>query len=170
MRSDDDRSTAGVPDINAFDPEFLQELDRFDEPDTAAEAEAAGPWTVQEIPTGGWGVFRLGRSAARGDAPAAAFRRKETALVAAAVLPGTGRDPRYRLSQEESAPGYALEGTRGEVEGYLRLFDENLRDALHVAECLLRSPEALARLLEAAGAVTLRETGRLLRRQVEGTL
>jgi len=160
MRSKKDRSTA-LP-TNAFEETFLSAIDQLDEPMTAAEAEAAGPWALLAMPSGDWGVFRRGQSAAR-DLPVASFRRRETALLAAAVLPGTGRDPQYRLAVEPDARGYALTVPSGEAAGHARLFDENLRDALHVAECLVRNPEALARLLEAAGGVALRETGRLLR-------
>jgi hypothetical protein len=161
MRSKNDRSTL-IP-TNAFDEAFLAAIDQLDEPMTAAEAEAAGPWALLAMPGGEWGVFRRGQSPERGDVPVASFRRRETALLAAAVLPGTGRDPLYRLAAEVGSRGYALTGPAGEVTGYARLFDENLRDALHVVECLVRNPEALARLLEAAGGVTLRETGRILR-------
>lgn len=160
MRSKRDRSIL-LP-TNAFEETFLAAIDQVDEPVTAAEAEAAGPWVLLAMPGGEWGVFRRGQSAER-DAPVASFRRRETALLAAAVLPGTGRDPRYRLALEPDARGYALTIPVGEEAGHTRLFDENLRDALHVAECLVRNPEALARLLEAAGGVALRETGRLLR-------
>ncbi|HEX3531202.1 MAG TPA: hypothetical protein VH988_29425 [Thermoanaerobaculia bacterium] len=160
MRSKRDRSTL-LP-VNAFEETFLAAIDQLDEPMTAAEAEAAGPWALLAMPSGEWGVFRRGQSAER-DVPVASFRRRETALLAAAVLPGTGRDPQYRLAGEPDAQGYALTIPSGEATGHVRLFDENLRDALHVAECLVRNPEALARLLEAAGGVALRETGRLLR-------
>lgn len=160
MRSKKDRSTL-LP-TNAFEETFLAAIDQLDEPMTAAEAEAAGPWSLLAMPSGDWGVFRRGQSPER-DIPVASFRRRETALLAAAVLPGTGRDPLFRLAAEPGAQGYALTGSSGEASGHARLFDENLRDALHVAECLVRNPEALARLLEAAGGVALRETGRLLR-------
>lgn len=162
MRSERDRSFL-LPG-NAFDETFLAAIDQLDEPVTAAEAEAAGPWTLQETADGGWGVFRRGQSAERGDVPVASFRRREKALLAAAVLPGTGRDPLYRLDAEPGDEGFAVRGPDGEVEGHLRLFDEPLKEALHVVDCLVRSPEALARLLEAAGGIALRETGRLLRR------
>jgi hypothetical protein len=161
MRSQKDRSTL-LPS-NAFDETFLAIMDQLDEPLTAAEAETAGPWALLAMPGGGWGLFRQGQSPERGDIPVAVFRRRETALLAAAVLPGTGRDPLFHLDPEVDARGYALSSPSGEQTGHLRLFDESLRDALHVAECLVRSPEALARLLEAAGGVALRETGRLLR-------
>jgi hypothetical protein len=160
MRSKKDRSTL-LP-TNAFEETFLAAIDQLDEPMTAAEAEAAGPWALLPMPGGTWGVFRRGQSPEQ-DVPVASFRRRETALLAMAVLPGTGRDPLYRLAAEPDAQGYALTVSSGEAAGHTRLFDENLRDALHVAECLVRNPEALARLLEAAGGVALRETGRLLR-------
>jgi hypothetical protein len=160
MRSKKDRSTL-LPS-NAFEETFLAAIDQLDEPMTAAEAEAAGPWALLAMPGGDWGVFRRGQGPER-DVPVASFRRRETALLAAAVLPGTGRDPLFRLAPEPDAQGYALTGSSGETAGHARLFDENLRDALHVAECLVRNPEALARLLEAAGGIALRETGRLLR-------
>ena len=160
MRSKRDRSTL-LPS-NAFEETFLAAIDQLDEPVTAAEAEAAGPWALLAMPGGDWGVFRRGQSAEH-DTPVASFRRRETALLAAAVLPGTGRDAQYRLALEPDAHGYALTVPFGEEAGHTRLFDENLRDALHVAECLVRNPEALARLLEAAGGLALRETGRLLR-------
>lgn len=161
MRSEKDRSTL-FPN-NAFDETFLAAIDQLDEPMTAAEAEAAGPWSLLPMPGGGWGVFRRGQSPERGDVPAATFRQREKALLAAAVMPGTGRDPLFRLAPDASSEGFALTSSSGGPEGHFRLFDENLRDALHVAECLVRSPEALARLLEAAGGIALRETGRLLR-------
>jgi hypothetical protein len=161
MRSKKDRSTL-IP-TNAFDETFLAAIDQLDEPVTAAEAEAAGPWSLVPMANGEWGVFRRGQSPERGDVPIASFRRREKALLAAAVLPGTGRDPLFRLAPEADPHGYTVISQSGETEGHLRLFDENLRDALHVAECLLRSPESLARLLEAAGGIALRETGRLLR-------
>jgi hypothetical protein len=46
--------------------------------------------------------------------------------------------------------------------GHLELFDERLIEALHVVEGILRSPEALAILLEAAGQVALERTGVIL--------
>lgn len=160
MRSEKDRST--LFPSNAFDETFLAAIDQLDEPMTAAEAEAAGPWALLPMPSGGWGLFRRGQSPDRGDVPAATFRQREKALLAAAVMPGTGRDRLFHLAPDVSSEGFALSSSGG-PEGHLRLFDENLRDALHVAECLVRSPEALARLLEAAGGIALRETGRLLR-------
>jgi hypothetical protein len=79
---------------NAFVPSFLERIGERDEPPTAAEADAAGPWRVEEIPGEGFGLFRLGESRGRGFRPAAVFRQRFLALFAAAVLPGTGPPPR----------------------------------------------------------------------------
>ena len=96
----------------------------------------------------------------------ALFPSRWLALVAAAVLPGTGRDPLVRIDKQPDADGvYPLilpspEG--GEVVGRLQLFDEALVDALNVAIHLLQAPESLAWLLEAAGAVALERCGAIL--------
>jgi hypothetical protein len=148
---------------NAFSSSFLQRIGERDEPPTAGEADAAGPWRVEELPGGGFGLFRLGESAARGFRPAATFRRRSLALLAAAVFPGTGRDAAFRLRQEAAPAGYAIEeGPGGELAGHCELFDESLIGALHVAGMLASSPEALAYLLEAAGQVALERAGAIL--------
>jgi hypothetical protein len=67
---------------NAFTPEFLSRLDQRDEPLTAAQAAAAGPWIVQVLPSPGWAVLRRGESLAAGDRPIAVFRQRERALLA----------------------------------------------------------------------------------------
>ena len=114
----------------------------------------------------GFGLFRVGESLGRGFAPVALFPSRWLALVAAAVLPGTGRDPLVRIDKQPDADGvYPLilpspEG--GEVVGRLQLFDEALVDALNVAIHLLQAPESLAWLLEAAGAVALERCGAIL--------
>ena len=153
---------------NAFSPSFLERLGQRDEPPTAGEAGVAGPWSPEEIPGRGWGLFPPGESAAAGDAPYAVFREKWLATIAAAVLPGTGREPAFRLAKEEDAQGYAVTaGDGGAVLGHLALFDENLVAALHVAEALLRSPWNLATFLEAAGQVALERSGAILSRRVQ---
>src|SRR6476661_1479432 len=160
MRSSDD----SIPSSrNAFSPSFLHRIGERDEPPTAGEADAAGPWRALELPGRGFGLFRTGESPARGHRPAAVFRQRWLALLAAAVLPGTGRDAAFRLQKDSGPEGFAVEaGHGGEVVGHLELFDPNLTEALHVAEGLLRSPEALAVLLEAAGQVALERAGAIL--------
>jgi hypothetical protein len=97
----------------------------------------------------------------RGHRPTAVFSERWLALLAAAVLPGTGRDAAFRLHKEPGPGGFAVEtGNGGEPVG--TLFDERLIEALHVVERLVRSPEALANVLEAGGPLTLERAGALL--------
>jgi hypothetical protein len=154
---------------NAFSPTFLQRIGERDEPPTAGEADMAGPWRIEEIPARGWALFPLGASSARGDRPYAVFAERWIALLTAAFLPGTGREPAFSLRKEAGPEGYAVEaGPGGEVIGYLSLFDEKLVDALHVGESLLRSPECLAYFLESGGQVALERSGVILDERVVG--
>ncbi|HZF07903.1 MAG TPA: hypothetical protein VFE33_03845 [Thermoanaerobaculia bacterium] len=157
-----DRENGSTPrPSNAFTPEFLARLDQQDEPLTAAQADVAGPWIVVPIPSPGWAVLRRGESLAAGDIPRAVFVHRERALLAAAVLPGTGFDRLFRLQHERSPEGYAVE-SGGQVVGHLHHFDPELVTALHTAETVIRLPECLTRVLEASGAVTLETAGRML--------
>jgi len=164
MRSPNDSTPSRS---NAFSEEFLVRLDERDEPSSAAEADAAGPWKLEPYPHGGFALLRQGESLRRGDRPAGTFERRETALLAAAILPATGRDPLFRLRGEETAAGFPLERARGEVVGHLEFYDPDAAAALHVAESLVRSPDALARLLEAAGKVALERAGKIAFERVE---
>ncbi|HYG63504.1 MAG TPA: hypothetical protein VEL74_13060 [Thermoanaerobaculia bacterium] len=165
MRSFDDRSSSAIHP-NAFDGPFLRRLAERDEPPTAGDADVAGPWRIEEIPQHGFGLFRLGESLSRGFAPVAIFPSRWLALLMAAILPGTGRDPLVRLEKLLDVEGgypLVLPGPDGgEVVGRFQLFDEAAVDALNVAVHLLQAPESLAYLLEAAGAVTLERCGAIL--------
>ena len=147
---------------NAFSPSFLELFNRRDEPPTAGEADVAGPWRVEPIPGLGFGLFRAGETLARGFRPAAVFPDRWLALLAAAVLPGTGRDAMLHLSKNADSEGYGVALDDGEVVGHLELFDEPLLDAMNVAVGLARSPQSLAHLLEAAGPVALERCGAIL--------
>jgi hypothetical protein len=148
---------------NAFSPSFLHRIAQRDEPSTAGEADMAGPWRILEMPGKRFGVFRLGESPARGHRPAVVFQERWLALLAAAVLPGTGRDAAFRLHKESGPGGFAIEtGNGGEPVGHSALFDERLIEALHVVERLVRSPEALAHVMEAAGPLALERAGAVL--------
>jgi hypothetical protein len=128
MRSSDDSTLSSSR--NALSPSFLHRIGERDEPSTAGEADAAGPWRVLERTGRGFGLFRAGESPARGHRPAAVLRQRWLALLAAAVLPGTGRDAAFRLQKDSGPEGFAVEaGHGGEVVGYLELFDPNLIEA-----------------------------------------
>jgi hypothetical protein len=147
---------------NAFSPSFLEQLMDRDEPPTGGEADVAGPWRIEPIPGLGFGLFRIGESLGRGFRPAAVFPDRWLALLAAAVLPGTGRDALLRLNKHPDAEGYGVVLDDGEVVGHFELFDEALLDALNVTASLVRSPQALAYLLEAAGPAALERCGAIL--------
>jgi hypothetical protein len=49
---------------------------------------------------------------------------------------------------------------------FFALFDESLIEALHVVETLVRAPESLANLLEAAGPIALERAGAILEERV----
>lgn len=154
MRSQLNGSTPAP--ANAFTEDYLALLNERDEPLTAAEADYAGPWSVEDLPQGGHTVFRAG-----GDRPYAVFSRIELAQVAAAVLPGSGREKRYKLGRDEE-PGRGYPITRfGETVGYVGLFDEDLVASLNVIDALLSSPNDFAWLLEAAGGLALQHVGRI---------
>jgi hypothetical protein len=151
---------------NVFLTDFLARLRERNEPSPVAEADVAGPWTVEEFRFTWYGVYRRGESSTRGHLPTAVFADSSLALLAAAALPGTGRDALFHLQKDPTPDGYALE-SGGEVIAHLAHFDEKLVDALHTLECLLRSPEALANLLEAAGSVALERAGAILGGRLE---
>ena len=199
MSSESDRRQG-----NAFTVEFLQRLDEIREPDGAHEADVAGPWAIRPVlyrGATGFAVLREWESLENGagDVPYAVFGRRELALLAAAVLPATGREPLFRLATEPDAEGFPLVaalsvsanrapaarstetraattptpeasaaavGSFPAAAGHLRDFDEALAGALHLAAALVRSPVALAWLLEAAGHVALEQAGRILDRRV----
>ena len=155
---------------NVFKTQFLARLNERDEPPTAGDADVAGPWRIEAIPGEGFGLFRIGESLARGFSPLAVVPSRWLALVLAAVLPGTGRDPLIRIEKKADEDGgypLVLPGSDGQkVVGRLRVFDERLIDAVNVAVYLLQAPESLAWLLEAAGGVALERCGAILDERV----
>jgi hypothetical protein len=179
---------------NAFTHDFLTRLDQAGEPDSAREADVTGPWAVRPVAYRGgtgFGLLREWESVEQGDVPYAVFRRREMALLAAAVLPASGREPLFRLRKQPDALGFELDavdraGTHptsaadgadaadltaaaaapSTATGHVREFDEDFAAALHVAAAIVRSPLALARLLEAAGFVAVEQVGRILHRRI----
>jgi hypothetical protein len=169
MQSYDKRTTSAVHP-NVFTQHFLGRLAERDEPPTAGDADVAGPWRIEPIPGAGFGLFRLGETLARGFEPVAVLPARWLALLTAAVLPGTGRDPLVHLANTPDADGVYplhLPGPDGaEVVGRFRLFDQPTIHALNVVIHLLQSPESLANLLEAAGAVALERCGAILEERI----
>ena len=82
------------------------------------------------------------------------FKHRELALATAALLPALGKDTWFQVAIGAGPNGHRLE-QRGELVGYLATYDDRLRDALHIAECLIRSPTGLANLLLGASPLAL---------------
>jgi hypothetical protein len=158
-------STPGspTPPEHIFNREFLAYLAERDEPATAAEADTAGPWHVERDPKGGWAVLRQGESFEKSTRtiPTATFERREAALLAAAVLPGTGRDPRFRLASEPDDRGHPILHD-GQVVGHSEYFWEAFVDAVNVLDAVIASPRAFALLLDAAGGLALEHVEKIV--------
>jgi len=122
----------------------------------------AGPWFIEEIPDRGYALFRAGEGYARGFRPAAVFPDRWLALLAKAVLPGTGRDAMLSLSKKADSYGYGVTLDDGAAVGHFELFDEALLDGMNFVAALLRSPESLACALKAAGGLALERCGAIL--------
>jgi hypothetical protein len=152
---------------NVFRAGFLARLDERDEPGSASEAECDGPWVVVECELQGepgFAVLRQWEHSARDD-PRAWFKQRELALVTAALLPAHGKEPWFQVAAGAGPHGHRLE-QRGELVGYLTIYDDRLRDAVHIAECLIRSPAGLANLLLGASPLALALIGTILGRRV----
>lgn len=140
-----------------FSSEFLAGLRERDEAPTALEADLSGPWRTDPVPgrPGCVGVLRAWESLEDGDQPRAVFSEEELAMLCVVALPLVGREPLFHLGTEAGAQGYpvmAVDGERGPVEcGALALFEPEVVSTLHVLQGLVRSPAALAALIEAAG-------------------
>jgi hypothetical protein len=147
--------------FHAITPEFLRFLsERDDEPRTASEGDLAGPWRIELLAGGHHGLFRPGEDPLR-DRPFCNARGLEDAHLLAALLPGVGRDPLYRLQTEATSEGFALEAD-GEVAGHVTLFYPSVADALHHFGCALRSPVSFAHLIQAGSGLTLTHVDRIL--------
>lgn len=165
MRSSVDGSSVSNPPShpNAFTAEFLRRLLERDESPTGAEADVAGPWRIEEIPGRGFGLFRVGESAARGFEPVALYPARWLALLTSSVLPGTGRDPMLRLRFDAGKDGrYDVLLEDGKVVGSFQNFDEKLLDAVNVAITIAQAPLSLADLVEGAGPVGAERCGTIL--------
>jgi hypothetical protein len=148
-----------------FSEEFLAYLAGFDEPATAGEAGASGPRHLEPDPEGGWVVLREEESLESGDVPEATFVQKEVALLAAAVLPGTGRPDLYTLGEHLCEWGFPV-FRDGVVVGYSRHFHEGFISALNVLDALLAAPLDFAWLLEAVGGTALERVDKIVARRL----
>src|SRR4051812_7846867 len=157
---------------NLFSPTFLELLREREEVLTASEAELAGPWKCESDPgrPGAVAVLRQWESVDHQDAPEAVLWHDETALLLTAVLPALDREPLFHLSDQEVPEGYTVSAVFGEqglqVAGWLRHYKPEAVEALHLLECVVRSPAALAALLEAAGCTAIEQAGQIVARRL----
>lgn len=146
--------------VQVFTAEVLEQLRERDEPRTASRAELAGPWQVVAHPAGGFAVTRAGDHEA-GAPPYGRFADRHHALLVGAATHALLDGSRFHIDPERSAEGYRLlrEGT--DVGSFLH-FEGDIQPSLDALESVLRFPQALAWLLEAAGPTALELAGRQL--------
>ena len=175
MRSPRHPISPATPSLdNLFSPDFLALLRERDEVLTASEAELAGPWKCEPHPgqPGAVAVLREWESFEQKDAPEAVLCHDETALLMTVLLPALEREPLFHLSEEETPEGYAISAVFGEqgvqVAGWLRRYRPEAVQMLHLLECVLRSPAALAALLAAAGCGAVEQAGQIVARRLAG--
>ena len=158
-------SVPPAPLDNAFSPAYLAHLREQDDPLTAAEAELAGPWKIDRFPAnrGLSPCFGSGRrwTPAIHPSPSSGMRRGTAPL-----RPPSGDRPRAALlyrgrSRFEGYPLVAVYGEQGpQVAGWLDRCEPRWAEGLHLLEAIVRSPLALATLLEAAGPGAEEQVGR----------
>jgi hypothetical protein len=138
---------------------------------TAAEAELAGPWKIEPVPGRSpfFGSGRIWEDLAVGDPPAAVLWHLETARLLSVLLPVVDREPLFHVEEEAVAEGFPLVAVYGEqgpqVAGWLDRYEPRWAEGLHLMEAIVRSPWALATLLEAAGPGAEEQVGRIRARQ-----
>jgi hypothetical protein len=148
---------------NAFDPEYLSQLARHDEPVTAGEAVTGGFWRVVPMGDERFGLYRQWESPEDGDEPFGTLTDRDTALLAAAFLPLVDRARSFSVDPEDA--GGPVLYRDGRAVGRLRHGNPELTDALNLADGLARCPSSIASFLEAAGAAALELAGKILVRR-----
>jgi hypothetical protein len=155
-------SVPPTPPANAFSPAYLAHLREQDDSLTAAEAELSGPWKIEPAPgkPGAVAILRQWE-----DPPAAVVWHEEIARILAVLLPVIDREPLFYIEEEAAAEGYPLIAVYGDqgpqVAGWLDRREPRWAEGLHILEAILRSPLALATLLEAAGPGAEEQVGRI---------
>lgn len=147
---------------NAFRSDYLGLLHRQDEAFFSAEGESAGPWVLR-AEENSHALYRLWEAREHGDRPEAVFLHRDVALLFLAVWPAIGRDPVFQAG-ERTAEGIEVLGGPA-VVGHLRTLNDELLQAARIAAAIVRSPLALAALVEAAGPVVQEKVGQILGRR-----
>jgi len=171
------------PPANAFRPEYLDELFERDEATVAGtEAETRGPWRVLPLPpTGGggeggggkdgrdhnerWVVLRAWEVLGHHEPHARTLYREHALLWAAALeIASRGSDLAVGVTRDEE--GLAITEwsaeTGPQTRGHIRVWDQDVAAAFRFLDALLRCPEALARVVDAAGSAIVELLGQRL--------
>ena len=94
---------------------------------------------------------------------------EETARLLTVLLPALDREPLFHLEEGATSEGYPLVAVYGEqgaqVAGWLDRDEPRWAEGLHLLEAIIRSPFALATLLEAAGPGAEEQVGRIRARR-----
>ncbi len=148
---------------SAFAAEFIDELtEAFDWPITLNESSSAGPWNVEPHGMQPDGHEKWVVRHQAGGPPYATTRFRETALMIAATLPASGREPIYSYQYQPDGELRMSLGDAGfEHVAIAPEMEKSALLALHVAHSLLVSPAELALLLLAAPSDTLERAGAL---------
>ena len=175
MRSRPDSTSPSVSPLdNAFTPVYLAYLREHEEVLTASEAEMAGPWKEEPVAgkPGAVAVLRVWEELAAGDLPVAVWWHGETARLLTVLLPALDREPLFYVEDGETPDGYPVYATYGEqgpqIAGWFDRYEPRWAEGLHLLEALVRSPLALATLLEAAGPGAEEQVGRIRARRQRG--
>jgi hypothetical protein len=175
MRSSRDGSSTPVSPLdNAFSPSYLALLREHDDVLTAAEAELAGPWKIEPVAgkPGAVAVLRQWEAVEAGDSPVAVLWHEETARLLSVLLPVIDREPLFYIEDGAAPEGYPLVAVYGDqgpqVAGWLDRGEPRWAEGLHILEAIVRSPLALATLLEAAGPGAEEQVGRIRARRQRG--
>ena len=117
-------------------------------------------------------VLRQWEDLAAGDRPVAVVWHEELALLLSVLFPALDREPRFYMEDGETADGYPLLGMYGEqgpqIAGWFDRWEPRFAEGLHLVEALVRSPWALATLLEAAGPGAEEQVGKIRARRQKG--
>jgi len=171
------------PPANAFRPEYLDRLVEREEATVAGtEAETRGPWKVVQAPPAGgggeggggnrdgkdeerWLVLRAWEKPEEVEPHASAHYREHALLWAAAVeIASRGSNLGVGLTRDEK--GLVISEwspeTGLQTRGHIRVWDEDAAAAFRFLDALLRSPEALARVVDAGGSALVELLGQRL--------
>jgi hypothetical protein len=117
-------------------------------------------------------VLRQWEEVDAGDPPVAILWHEETARLLSVLLPVIDREPLFYVEDGAAAEGYPLVAVYGDqgpqVAGWLDRGEPRWAEGLHVLEAIVRSPLALATLLEAAGPGAEEQVGRIRARRQRG--